>query len=589
MDSRWSSTTKLVILAIVLLAGVWVLVQFGQAFPPLLIAAILAYLLKPAVDWLVRRTGWSQGFASAAVIFLALSLILLAPVLATPGLASIISSIRLDVDSLQPLLDRISQDTIQIGLIQIDGNELSAQVVQGLQNLVTPFASSAIQIVSGVATSLIWIIFVVVVVFWLLKDSSKLRLWFLGYVPLSQNQEVARLSSEIGRIWDAFFRGELVLGLIVGTMVGTSMAVMGLPNAFLLGLIAGIMEFIPTIGPPIAAIPAILTALFIGSSWLNLSPLVLTLIVIGIYLVIFQFEQIYLLPRIVGRRVRLHPGIVFVGTIIGAVQIGLLGVLIAAPVIATSRALGDYIYRKMLDLDPFPPETADDRQARRRGASLATTPIAAILFDLDGTLADTDDMTVDSIVARLGGLRRLFPGHDPRPFVRHLLILLEGPVNWLLSQFDRLSLDDDLFRLNRWLRQTRGLAKATDLHLIPDVDVTLAQLHQQYRLGLVTTRERATAVHFLEQHGLTQLFDTIVASDDVRRLKPHPEPVQLAAANLGLEPAACVMVGDTTVDIHAAHAAGARSVAVLCGFGSERELRDADLVIPSTTALTNYL
>ena len=88
--------------------------------------------------------------------------------------------------------------------------------------------------------------------------------------------------------------------------------------------------------------------------------------------------------------------------------------------------------------------------------------------------------------------------------------------------------------------------------------------------------QRATAVHFLEQHGLTQLFDTVVASDDVRRLKPHPEPVQLAAANLGLEPAACVMVGDTTVDIHAAHAAGARSVAVLCGFGSERELSDAD-------------
>ncbi|MCO6453237.1 MAG: AI-2E family transporter [Caldilineales bacterium] len=589
MDSRWSSTTKLVILAIVLLVGLWILLQFGQAIPPLLVAAILAYLLKPAVDWLIRQTGWSQGFATAAVIFLALGLLVLAPVLATPGIANIISNVRIDVDALQPLLDRISQETIHIGFIELDGADLSVRLMEGLQSLITPFASSALQIVSSVAASLVWIVFVVVVVFWLLKDSHKLRLWFLGYVPGSQRTEFASLSGEIGRIWDAFFRGELVLGVIVGTLVGVSMTILGLPSAFMLGLIAGIMEFIPTIGPPLAAIPAVLTALFIGSSWLHINPLVLAIIVIGVYLVIFQVEQIYLLPRIVGRRVRLHPGVVFVGTIVGAVQIGLLGVLIAAPVIATSRVLGDYIYRKLLDLDPFPAGSIMAAEERKKGDRLTATPILAILFDLDGTLADTDDMMIEKLAGRLRSLNRLFPGDDPRPFIRHLLILTEGPLNWLLSQLDRLSLDDDVFRFNRWMRETLGMARPEALQLIPNVDVTLTQLHQQYRLGLVTTRGRATAVQFLDHHGLTHLFDTIVAADDVRRLKPHPEPVEKAAANLGLEPDSCLMVGDTTVDVRSAQAAGARSVAVLCGFGAERELRDADLIIPSTTALTNYL
>ena len=326
MDSRWSSTTKLFVLIAILVVGAWLLAQLSVIIPPLLAAGILAFLLKPMADWIVHRTGWSRGFASALTIFLVMVLLLvLTPLILTPGIASIVANINLDSSSLEPLLQRLSDSEIVIGPFQLAGEDLASQIGQGLQTLAAPFATGAIQIVSGVATSLLWLIFVVVVVFWLLKDSAKLYRWAFEFAPASHREEMILLGREMGRIWGGFFRGELVLALIVGALVSVSMMLLGLPNALLLGLLAGIAEFVPTIGPPLASIPALLTAYFMGSDWWPFEPLTLTIIVAIVYVVIFQVEQVYLLPRIVGRRVRLHPGVVFVGAIVGAIQLGRVG------------------------------------------------------------------------------------------------------------------------------------------------------------------------------------------------------------------------------------------------------------------------
>jgi phosphoglycolate phosphatase-like HAD superfamily hydrolase len=114
-------------------------------------------------------------------------------------------------------------------------------------------------------------------------------------------------------------------------------------------------------------------------------------------------------------------------------------------------------------------------------------------------------------------------------------------------------------------------------------------VHNHYRLGLVTTRGQRDVLAFLEQHGLTSVFDVVVTRESTRRLKPHPSPVLLAARQLGLPVQACVMVGDTVVDVRAARAAGAWSVAVLCGFGERKELENegAHVVLDSTAQIIN--
>jgi len=589
MDTRWSQTTKLLVLICLIVFGVWLLFRFAAIISPLLVAVIIAYLLKPPTDWLVRRTGWPRGLAVIVLFLILILLIVLAPVLITPSVASIIRNINLDLNALDPLWQQLSAAEWEIGPFTLSGSELAPDLSQALQNIVTPFASGALQLVSGVALSLFYLVFVVVVIFWLLKDSYNLERWFIEHISPSYQGEVTYLLREIGEIWGNFFRGELALAVVVGALVALSMSVLGLPNVFLLAFFAALGEFVPTIGPVFAAIPAILIALVSGSNWLPLPPLLLALIVAIVYTTIFQIEQIYLLPRIVGRRVRLHPGVVFVGTIIGATQIGLLGVLVAAPVIATMRLFGGYIYSKMLDLEPFaPPAGAEPAAIAWRGL-IRGQPVAGILFDLDGTLIDTDDDLIERIAARLGPLRRLFPDRDARPAVRHLLLAAEGPVNWLLTQFDRLTLDDDLFRFNDWLRRVLGYRRSTEMLAIPGVLESVQELHGSYKLALVTTRGRGAAQQFLAATGLQAYFDVMITADDARRLKPHPEPLFKAMELLDLAPDQCVMVGDTTVDLLAARAAGVRFVAVLCGFGRRRELEEADLLLDTTTELTKWL
>ena len=368
------------------------------------------------------------------------------------------------------------------------------------------------------------------------------------------------------------------------------MGILGVRYVLLLALTSGLMEFVPTIGPVLASMLGVIVALIFGSSWLPLSNWLVAVIVALAYILIFQIEQIYLLPRIVGRRVRLHPAIVFAGTVIGASQIGLLGVLIAAPVIASVRLLGGYVYAKLLDQEPFPMlEAAADTLGLAWRGMIRGQPISAVFFDLDGTLIDTDDHILHSWARRMGPLRRLFPDRDPIPLLRHWLMLAEGPINWLLTQFDRMDVDDEGRRFNRWLRGLLGLKPASDMSLIPGVTEMLADLRTRYRLALITTRGRAAVEHFLRTTGLDGMFDLVITADDVRRLKPHPEPLLKAMQELDLTPEQCVMVGDTRMDIMAARAAGMRSVGVLCGFGSQRDLDAADLILDYTGELSLWL
>jgi hypothetical protein len=124
-------------------------------------------------------------------------------------------------------------------------------------------------------------------------------------------------------------------------------------NALILGIMAGVLEIIPNIGPTIAAIPAVLIAYFQGSTYLPLSNGWFALLVIGIYVVIQQVENNILVPRIIGRSLNLHPLVVIIGAIAGARLAGILGMFLAAPMLASLRILGNYVYCKLLDLEPF--------------------------------------------------------------------------------------------------------------------------------------------------------------------------------------------------------------------------------------------
>jgi HAD superfamily hydrolase (TIGR01509 family) len=214
--------------------------------------------------------------------------------------------------------------------------------------------------------------------------------------------------------------------------------------------------------------------------------------------------------------------------------------------------------------------------------------VGALLFDLDGTLADTDDAYIQRLARRLRPFSFLFyPQRDPVPFLRWALNLAESPLNFLMTLPDRLGLD---LRLEGVVNRFRRERAAGHFLLIEGVRPMLERLSQRYPLALVTSRNEAAAEAFLDQFELRPYFRSLVTAFSAPRIKPHPAPVSLAAQELGMRVENCVMVGDTTVDMVAGRRAGAQAIGVLCGFGEKDELirSGANLILASTADVGDW-
>ena len=218
------------------------------------------------------------------------------------------------------------------------------------------------------------------------------------------------------------------------------------------------------------------------------------------------------------------------------------------------------------------------------------TQVRGFLFDVDGTLSDTDDHLVERIARRLHPLAWLWNDRDPRRFARWFVMTAESPANALYSLADRLHLDAHLAKLydwysRRWHEKTSANAR---FWLVPGVKAMLDQMKGRYPMGVVSARDRKTTLNFLEHFNLMPYFDVVVTAQTCQHTKPFPDPVIYAAQALGLDAKQCVMVGDTIVDVVAGRSAGAQTMAVLCGFGTHRELAraGADLILSSTAEIT---
>ncbi len=213
--------------------------------------------------------------------------------------------------------------------------------------------------------------------------------------------------------------------------------------------------------------------------------------------------------------------------------------------------------------------------------------VEALLFDLDGTLMDTDDQAVEKLAHWLQRLR--WP-HSHR-LARRLIMASETPGNALMTLLDVLGLDAPLMTFTDRLRRWRGLRTRDDFRIMAGAKEMLAALDGRYRLAVVTTRGRAETETFLDQHDLHGVFEALVTRESTWRLKPHPAPIRHAARLLGVPVERCVMVGDTPVDVKSARRAGAWAVAVLCGFGEREELEraGAHIILEHTSHLSSLL
>jgi predicted PurR-regulated permease PerM len=362
----WTSNSKRFVWLTLFVLAFLAIYRIRGLLLPVIMAIVLAYLIEPLVELLTRRTGLSRTLSIAIIYLLLIAILVSVPVGAITPIVVQTNNLINNTPSYLQQLGEFLQKPIIIAGFEIPINELPldqvyATLTSNFVSILQTVGSRSISLFGSVASATIstvgWTILVLFLSFYLVKDNEQFFQFALDNVPKDYRRDMLRLSDEISLLWNAFLRGQLILCGVVGSIVFVMAVVIGLPNALILGLIAGLMELIPTFGPILAAVPAVLVGLFQShSSWLGdlMSPFWFFVVIAVLYTVIYQLENYYLVPRIIGHHLKLHPLVVILGVLAGASVAGILGIILAAPVLATARAILIYIYRKLTDQPPFP-------------------------------------------------------------------------------------------------------------------------------------------------------------------------------------------------------------------------------------------
>jgi len=358
MTSRWSTDTKrLVALFSVILSGlaIW---RFNFIVGPLAIAILLSYLFTPVIDFFERRLKFRRAIAVVLLLLLLLATLVLLSALLVQAIINQLQSLQLDLKEIGAQISDLLSRPVIIGGVSIDLGQMADQLRGSISSLLEPIINRAVSFGGDVAEGIVWLIFIFVSSFYLMKDAHRITQGFADAVPLAFRDDFIGLRTQAGRTWNNFFRGQLVLGITMGTVVGLSMWAIGLPNALIVGVLFGVLEVVPNFGPVLASIPTVLIALFQGSTWMFVgNNVAFAIVVIVVSTALQQIENVVLVPRILGHHLNLHPVAVLVAVIAGASLAGVLGILLASPVLATLRDIGRYVSARMLDREPFPADT----------------------------------------------------------------------------------------------------------------------------------------------------------------------------------------------------------------------------------------
>jgi len=332
--------------ALLLLAG-WVAITYRALIAPLILSALFAYLLNPAVNLLVNRIKVKRVLAVCLVyvIFLAGTALLLVYVLPLVIVQAKLISVELRLARLQQL------PLLETHLESFLGLDISfEQVISELQVSLTQFIQpeNLFRLIQSATKNVVWVLIILVITFYLLKDWEKLKDWAFALAPKSTSDDLQRLYSEITGVWESYLRGQLFLMALVGILSWVVSAGLGLPGAVMLGLLAGTLDIIPSLGPAVATAVAALLALTQGSSHLPLSNAWLTVLVIVLFALIQLLENVVLQPVIMRRRLKIHPAIVFLAVTSSIALVGVVMALIVVPLIGTIEIILTFARHKHL-------------------------------------------------------------------------------------------------------------------------------------------------------------------------------------------------------------------------------------------------
>lgn len=340
--SPYSSTTRWVLVAVavvVLLAAMW----FIRGILLLTLAAIILVILftMPA-RFLVRR-GVSRGLATAISLILIVAVIVLLFAISLPSLVDQFTTLATETipQGLNELADRWEEGTIQQQfpfLQDLNLEDALASVGDQIATAVTQLGASVIPVIGGVASTILSILIVIFLSLYFLADPTMHQEGIVKLFPLWYRDRVRNIFYKIDTTLRGWLRATLASMLFVGVVTGLLLALLGIEQAAALGVIAGLLSFVPNFGPIIALIPSL-------AAGIVQAPDSILLIVVIIYGVSFVQSQI-VAPLLVADSINLPPVLILLGQIVAGSFLGFLGIMLAVPITAIIMVLVQEVYVK---------------------------------------------------------------------------------------------------------------------------------------------------------------------------------------------------------------------------------------------------
>lgn len=400
-EVRWSANTKLLASILFLAAVAWMFWRFSNLIQPLVLAVILAYLLHPVITAISRHTFLNR--AAAAVLVLA-SLLVVGFTTAFWLIAESIQQFNLLYNALPSILERlqtalqswaaqtagtveslmqrpgfgfVEQFSLQwLEPISPDGSQLEwnlgaigDQALQWLNPLLQQSLVTASGFAKGTFNVLAVILLVLILSLYIIIDIPKIGSYIDSLAPVrSIQQDLQALWRRFSEIWKAYLRGQILISLLLFAVYTVLLPLLRVNNAFGLALAAGALEFLPVIGPVASSVLIILVALFQDSTAFGLTTVQYGLLVTLCVVAVQQIESNIIVPRIIGNSLRLHPVVVLLSVLMGTSLAGVLGAVLAAPVMASAKLVVTYAWYRVLDqpLTFLEEAEQEDPKPRRR-------------------------------------------------------------------------------------------------------------------------------------------------------------------------------------------------------------------------------
>lgn len=332
---------RIVGLVILAALAVWFLFLERAILAPFIMAAIFAYILNPVITFLAEKTKFPR---TLFIAFLYILLFTFIGWLGTVLTRQILAEAEELSSQAQGFL--VGADA-QIYAMPIWFQDSARNAIGSLREALTIEPANLLPLFSGAASRIFTVITFLFASFYFLKDGGRFIDDILLFFSGERKLEVEILLRRINLILGNYLRGQLLIVLLMATLGFVLFTLLGVKYSLLLGIVIGLAEIIPMIGPIIAGVITVLVAALDGASVFGLDPIYDGALVLGGYVILNQIENYLIVPQIMGKVTKLHPLLVFFSVLAGGHLFGALGFILAVPVAASLRIILEYLLDKI--------------------------------------------------------------------------------------------------------------------------------------------------------------------------------------------------------------------------------------------------